>query len=50
MTVSLKTMIEDLDPARRRKIEDRVAELIAEERPLRDLHDLERKPVEPAKE
>ena len=37
MTVSLKTMMTDLDPARRRKIEDRAAELIAEEMTLREL-------------
>ena len=37
MTVSLKTMMADLDPARRRKIEDRAAELIAEEMTLREL-------------
>ena len=35
MTASLKTMMADLDPARRRKIEDRAAELIAEEMTLR---------------
>ena len=37
MTVSLKTMMTELDPARRRKIEDRAAELIAEEMTLREL-------------
>ena len=37
MTVSLKDMMADLDPARRRKIEDRAAELIAEEMTLREL-------------
>ncbi len=37
MTVSLETMMADLDPARRRKIEDRAAELIAEEMTLREL-------------
>ena len=37
MTVSLKTMMADLEPARRRKIEDRAAELIAEEMTLREL-------------
>ena len=37
MTVSLKTMMTDLDPARRRKIEARAAELIAEEMTLREL-------------
>ena len=37
MTVSLKTMMADLDPARRRKIEDRAAELIVEEMTLREL-------------
>ena len=37
MTVSLKTMMADLDPARRRKIEDRAAELVAEEMTLREL-------------
>lgn len=50
MTVSLNTMMADLDPARRRKIKDRAAELIAEEVKLRDLHDPRRKPMEPAKE
>ncbi len=37
MNVSLKDMMGDLDPARRRKIEDRAAELIAEEMTLREL-------------
>ncbi len=37
MTVSLKDMMAELDPARRRKIEDRAAELIAEEMTLREL-------------
>ena len=37
MTVSLDDMMADLDPARRRKIEDRTAELIAEEMTLREL-------------
>ena len=37
MTVSLKTMMAGLDPERRRKIEDRAAELIAEEMTLREL-------------
>lgn len=37
MTVSLKTMMAELDPARRREIEDRAAELIAEEMTLREL-------------
>ena len=37
MTVSLKTMMAGLDPDRRRKIEDRAAELIAEEMTLREL-------------
>ena len=37
MTASLKTMMADLDPARRRKIEDRSAQLIAEEMTLREL-------------
>ena len=37
MTASLKTMMADLDPARRRKIENRAAELIAEEMTLREL-------------
>ena len=37
MTVSLDDMMADLDPARRRKIEDRAAELIAEEMTLREL-------------
>ena len=39
MTVSLKTMMADLDPARRREIEDRAAELIAEEMTLRELRE-----------
>ena len=37
MTVSLDEMLSDLDPARRRKIEDRAAELITEEMTLREL-------------
>jgi len=37
MTVSLDDMMADLDPARRRTIEDRAAELIAEEMTLREL-------------
>ena len=37
MTVSLKDMMADLDPARRRKIEGRAAELIAEEMTPREL-------------
>ena len=37
MTVHLDDMMADLDPARRRKIEDRAAELIAEEMTLREL-------------
>ena len=37
MTTSLYDMIAGLDPARRRKIEDRAAELIAEEMTLREL-------------
>ena len=37
MTVTLRTMMADLDPERRRKIEDRTAELIAEEMTLREL-------------
>ena len=37
MTVSLDDMMARLDPARRRKIEDRSAELIAEEMTLREL-------------
>lgn len=37
MTVSLDDMMAGLDPARRRKIEDRSAELIAEEMTLREL-------------
>ncbi len=37
MTVSLKDMMADLNPARRRKIEDRAAELIAEEMAPREL-------------
>ena len=37
MTVGLKTMMADLDPGRRRKVEDRAAELIAEEMTLREL-------------
>ena len=37
MTVSLKTMMADLDPARRQRIEERAAELIAEEMTLRQL-------------
>ena len=37
MTVYLDDMMANLDPARRRKIEDRAAELIAEEMTLREL-------------
>ncbi len=37
MTVSLDDMMAGLDPTRRRKIEDRAAELIAEEMTLREL-------------
>ena len=37
MTVTLRTMMADLDPKRRCKIEDRAAELIAEEMTLREL-------------
>ena len=37
MPVSLETMMADLDPERRRKIEERAAELIAEEMTLREL-------------
>ena len=36
MTVYLDDMMADLDPARRRRIEDRAAELIAEEMTLRE--------------
>ena len=37
MTVTLRAMMTELDPERRRKIEDRAAELIAEEMTLREL-------------
>lgn len=37
MTVSLDEMLATLDPERRRKIEERAAELIAEEMTLREL-------------
>ena len=37
MTTSLDDMMAGLDPVRRRKIEDRAAELIAEEMTLREL-------------
>ena len=37
MTVSLDEMMTGLDPERRRRIEDRAAELIAEEMTLREL-------------
>ncbi len=37
MTVSLDEMMAELDPERRRKIEERAAELIAEEMTLREL-------------
>ena len=37
MTVNLDDMMADLAPARRRRIEDRAAELIAEEMTLREL-------------
>ena len=38
MTVSLHDMMAELPPERRRRIEDRAAELIAEEMTLRELH------------
>ena len=37
MDVSLETMMAELDPERRRRIEERAAELIAEEMTLREL-------------
>ena len=37
MTVSLDDMMAELDPERRRRIEDRATELIAEEMTLREL-------------
>ena len=37
MAVSLETMMAKLDPERRRRIEERAAELIAEEMTLREL-------------
>ena len=37
MGLTLRTMMANLDPERRRKIEDRAAELIAEEMTLREL-------------
>lgn len=37
MTVTLRAMMAELDPERRRKIEDRAAELITEEMTLREL-------------
>ncbi len=37
MTVSLDEMMAELDPERRRRIEERAAELIAEEMTLREL-------------
>ena len=37
MTVTLRAMMAELDPERRRKIEDRAAELLAEEMTLREL-------------
>ncbi len=37
MTVSLDDMMAELDPTRRRRIEDRAAEVIAEEMTLREL-------------
>ena len=37
MTLTLRTMMANLDPERRRTIEDRAAELIAEEMTLREL-------------
>ena len=37
MTVSLDEMMAELDPERRRRIEDRAAELIAEKMTLREL-------------
>ena len=38
MALNVEDKIAALDPARRRKIEDRAAELIAEEMALRELH------------
>ena len=37
MTVSLDEMMADLPPERRRRVEERAAELIAEEMTLREL-------------
>ena len=37
MAVNVSDVIAGLDPARRRKVEERAAELIAEEMTLRDL-------------
>ncbi|MDE0031511.1 MAG: helix-turn-helix transcriptional regulator [Deltaproteobacteria bacterium] len=42
MTVSLDAMMAELDPERRRRIEDRSAELIAEEMTLRELREARR--------
>ena len=38
MALNVEDKIATLDPARRRKVEDRAAELIAEEMTLRELH------------
>ena len=38
MALNVEDKIATLDPARRRKVEDRVTELIAEEMTLRELH------------
>lgn len=50
MGLDVEYVIARLDPAERRKVEEMAAELIAEERTLRDLHDPRRKPTAPAKE
>ena len=50
MALNVEDAIARLDLAERRKVEEMAAELIAEEMTLRDLRDLRRKPMEPAKE
>ena len=38
MALNVEDRIAALDPARRRKVEDRAAEIVAEEMTLRELH------------
>ena len=38
MTINVEGRVATLDPVQRRKVEERAAELIAEEKTLRELH------------